>query len=40
MPDFLGFLLRLLTSPLRASLDREIEMLALRHGFLIAPIRW
>jgi putative transposase len=35
LPDFLAFLLRLVTSPLRADLDREIELLALRQQLAV-----
>jgi hypothetical protein len=35
MPDFLAFLLRLLTSPFRSTIDLEIEVLALRHQLAI-----
>jgi len=35
LPDFLAFLLRLVTSPLRADLDREVEVLVLRQQLAI-----
>jgi putative transposase len=35
MPDFLAFLLRLFTSPFRATVDLEIEVLALRQQLAI-----
>ncbi|MBI5487735.1 MAG: hypothetical protein HY905_10420 [Deltaproteobacteria bacterium] len=35
MPDFLAFLLRLVTSPFRATVDLEIEVLVLRQQLAI-----